>query len=355
MTRTGLLADTLERLLAILRHIPRAPRQIDTATLQAKLEDEGFRTSRRSLQRDLERLATRFPSLSYETEGRRFKWSWDGQGPSIELPGMGLPAAITLEMVRLHLLNVLPRSTAKNLAPYFDRAGELLRLQAGSAASRWPSKVRVVPRGIERRPPPVSPSILDAVSEALLEERRLAVTYRPRGDGRAKEYELGPLGLVLRDGVFVLVATAFAYEDPLHFHLDRMVKATALPTKSKRPAGFDLDAYLAKGGGGFVVGGEPIRLRLLVDADLVPGLVECPVSDDQKLVEDEGGRWRLDGTLPDTLELRGWIKSYAAAITVLKPVGLAREIAGELAAAAARYRTFGIGGTKPARPESRRG
>lgn len=47
--------DTLLRLIALLRLIPRAPGRISTTTLLEKLKDDGFSVSLRTVQRDLDR------------------------------------------------------------------------------------------------------------------------------------------------------------------------------------------------------------------------------------------------------------------------------------------------------------
>ncbi|WVM88587.1 hypothetical protein UMZ34_21220 [Halopseudomonas pachastrellae] len=52
--------DTLMRHLALLRMIPRHPHKRATTTLHERLIEEGFTLTPRSLQRDLERLSTRF-------------------------------------------------------------------------------------------------------------------------------------------------------------------------------------------------------------------------------------------------------------------------------------------------------
>ena len=55
--------DTLFRHLALLQLIPRAPHYRATTTLQALLEERGFNTELRTLQRDLEKMSAHFPLL----------------------------------------------------------------------------------------------------------------------------------------------------------------------------------------------------------------------------------------------------------------------------------------------------
>jgi predicted DNA-binding transcriptional regulator YafY len=52
--------DTAVRYIAMLSHIPLAPRHISAAELQRKLDDEGYAVDVRTIQRDLSRLSSHF-------------------------------------------------------------------------------------------------------------------------------------------------------------------------------------------------------------------------------------------------------------------------------------------------------
>lgn len=73
--------DAFARLLLLLSAIPPAPRQIDTGALVRLLESRGFRVTLRTVQRDLEKLATRFP-LACDDETKPFGWSWSQRANS---------------------------------------------------------------------------------------------------------------------------------------------------------------------------------------------------------------------------------------------------------------------------------
>jgi predicted DNA-binding transcriptional regulator YafY len=57
-------ADTLRRLLAILHHLPHAPRKLSTAEIHRALLDLGFNVALRSIQRDLDQLSIDYPVTS---------------------------------------------------------------------------------------------------------------------------------------------------------------------------------------------------------------------------------------------------------------------------------------------------
>lgn len=83
------MSDTFLRYLLILQEIPCAPRRTDSATLARALEERGLRVTRRTLQRDLEKLSRVLP-LQCTDASKPFGWSWK-QGASSPLPGLATP------------------------------------------------------------------------------------------------------------------------------------------------------------------------------------------------------------------------------------------------------------------------
>ena len=69
------MADTFYRYLLLLRAIPRAPHRVDTLRLTRQLHDEGIHVSRRTVQRDLERLAQHLP-LDCNDKTKPYGWAW---------------------------------------------------------------------------------------------------------------------------------------------------------------------------------------------------------------------------------------------------------------------------------------
>ena len=67
--------DTVQRQLALLSLIPRAPGKRDTGTLCEKLKEEGFQFTERTLQRDLQNLSVRYP-LVCDTSSKPYRWQY---------------------------------------------------------------------------------------------------------------------------------------------------------------------------------------------------------------------------------------------------------------------------------------
>jgi predicted DNA-binding transcriptional regulator YafY len=320
--------------------IPRAPRKIGTARMESLLAQQDIEVTRRSIQRDLESLSQVFIDLRCDNSTKPYGWCWHGDSPLLEMPAMGMRHAVTFELLRQHLAHVLPRATVKTLAPHFSRAREVLAQNPDAKMARWPRKIRVVPNGLPRLAPNVPAPLLDRVYTALLEERRLLIRYRKRAATEPAEYEVSPLGLVLRNGTMILVCTFWDYDNVNQMLLHRMTSVAAVDKSVKPPRGFALDDYIASGAIGFQQGDKPLKLRALVDARIATGLHEAPLSKDQQFKPHRDPNAELlTATVADTTELRTWLRSHGPLIEVLSPKKLRSEMADDARATAKRYRS----------------
>ena len=93
------------------------------------------------------------------------------------------------------------------------------------------------------------------------------------------------------------------------------------------PASFDLDADIRTGGFEYPEGG-PIQLVALFQWGAARHLQETPLSDDQRIVDEDDGRVRLSGTVNDTWLLRWRLLGFGANVEVLEPATLREEMAG---------------------------
>ena len=94
------MSDAFLRYLLLLREIPAEPRHIDTGTLAARLEAHGIRVTRRTLQRDLERLSRRLP-LRCDDAKKPYGWTW------VTPAGTSLPNAESLRDVVVRAAHAL--------------------------------------------------------------------------------------------------------------------------------------------------------------------------------------------------------------------------------------------------------
>ncbi len=329
--------DTLLRQWTMLAGVPRAPRKIDTASLQAHLAERGFVVDQRSIQRDLRKLSGVFP-LVCDDQHRPHGWSWQRQAASTGVPGMDVHTALAFRMADEHLRHMLPEATREYLAPWFAQAHGILTNMAANSVASWPKKVRAVPVGQPLVPPVVSAEVLEAVHQALATGRQLHVHYRRRGESQLREYLAHPLGLVYREAMPMLVCTLWHYRDPVQLMLHRMedVQVTADPVDPLH--GFDLDAWIAERTFDYRLSEHQIALEVMFDAVAAVRVIETPLAGNQQIETLPDGRVHLSASVPDTMQLRHWLRGFGPLVEVLSPSDLRADMAGQAARTAARYR-----------------
>ena len=329
------MSEVLLRQMAMLKLLPRPPRRIGTGELAARLAEQGFETTKRTIQRDLQALSTFF-AIECQADKRPFGWRWKGDAPIFDVPAMDPKTALTLKLSSTFLARLLPRDTYQRLEAHLRHAERVLEGLPDSKLAAWPQKVRVLPAGLPVRTPEVRTELLDVVTRALLEDRAFRCTYQRR-DGEVRGYDVNPLALVYREALGVLVCTLNKHDDPMTLPLHRFLSAEPIAAARRVPEGFDLDAFLEGGGAGFLLEREPVRLVALLHQRAVPTVAELPIAADQQLSPHDDARWLLTATVPSNLELRRWLLGLGDAVEVLAPPSIRDKLGAIHAALAARY------------------
>lgn len=339
--------DALARHWEMLRLLPTRLPGITAAALTDRLSQAGWVVSKRTVERDLQRLSVQFP-LACNDRGQPWGWYWKSNA-NFDVPGIEAADALLLRLIEAQLKPLLPTSMAAPLASRFEAAAaKLAAVSHENRLARWSELVCALPDGLPMKAPVVAPKVLDAVRDALLEGRVLQVRHaRPRLDAlgpdtgpATKDYELHPLALVQRGAVTYLLATHGDATDPRLYALQRMRMATITEQPARRPRGFSLKAWLKAGGGQFSVGPARIEQVVLALTDsLARALAETPLSDDMRLSPLPDGRWRLEARLPLTWTLERWLLGQGADVEVLAPAELRQQVRERLDAAQARYAT----------------
>lgn len=319
--------DTLYRHLLILRMLPRYPQKIDGATIESKLRAEGdTETTRRTIQRDLEKLSALFP-IACQDDTKPYGWSWQKDAPAFDMPGMDPATALTFFLAERFLAPLFPKSTLNGLRPYLTNAHKVLDKLTENRLRKWPDKVRIVQRGQPLLAPEIKPEVAEVVYEALLQEKRFQAHYRRRGDTEGREYVVNPLGLVIQDQLTYLVASLWDYDDPVLLLLHRMETAELLDETCHIPEGFNLQAYLDSGELLFPESDKMLKLVALFDKYAGAHLVETPLSRDQTVKEQKDGRLLIKATVADTAQLRWWLLGFGDNVEVVGPKKLIDEFA----------------------------
>lgn len=328
--------ETINRQWEILKILPTIGAGITARDLARRLEDAGFKVSKRQVERDLIDLEGSFP-IDCNSAGTPYGWRW-AKNANINIPGMSVAEALSLKLIEETLEPLLPKAVQSTLLPRFKQAQQkLTTLAPNNPKARWFEKVKAVSAHLNLIAPVVEEETLTSVQEALLIERKIEISYRNVGANDPKPFTLHPLGLISRGNVQYLVATAFEYEDPRLYALHRMTCVDILSDAATQPQGFTLNDYIESGATQFVSGeGKNIRLKAVVSPSLQRILEETPLSEDQGIKRNKE-EFVVSATVIDSWQLRWWILSHGSSIRVLSPKSLAKSISEELLAAANAY------------------
>lgn len=328
------MTGSFYRGLLVLQMIPHEPGGISVREIHRRLRDKyEINTSSRTVQRDLEDIALMHPLEVTEEPTPRYYWPQHAQ---VELvPGHDDYSALTWGLLEDYLKPLIPASMADQAQPVFDTAQRYLDGEDRKKVREWRRRVRMIPRAFGLRTPDIVEGVQREVYETLWDCEQLKVGYCSRGSDEPRDLTLHPQALVVREGVFYLLAQVDGYDDVRHFALHRMTSASNQYRPAWRVKDFDLDAYIAEGGFAYVESGE-IDLVLRFDPYVGQHLLETGLSDDQEIVTLEDGRTEIRAKVLDTQQLRWWILGFGPGVEVVGPEPL-REWMGEEVRAMARF------------------
>ncbi|HLX34552.1 MAG TPA: YafY family protein [Candidatus Limnocylindrales bacterium] len=233
-------------------------------------------------------------------------------GPAAEL-GLGTAVAAA----QLKVTAAMP----PELRPRASRLVERFHLDAGA----WFHGNEPVPH-------------LATVSEAVWGARRLEIAYRRGEDVVTRTLE--PLGIVLKAGIWYLVARAD--EQVRTYRVSRIREARALESTFERPAGFDLAAFWSESSTAYEREVPRIDVVVRVHPEGIDRLYDAVgarvVREAERLgPPDEEGRETLRITVEWPAEAVGRFVAAAPDVEVLEPARLRDEMLTAATAAIAAY------------------
>ena len=324
--------NTLARQWELLKLLPTRGSGKSAKEIADALAEAGFAVSKRQVERDLLDLQEVF-GLECNDASIPYGWRW-GSAP-VELPGVTLAEALSLQIVEETLKPLLPGSVLRTVQPRFEQAkAKLAALAEQNPAAAWADKVMSVPPALPMLPPVLDEDLLDLVQTALLNNQQIEVVYLGFTN-EPKALRLHPLGLVVRGAVTYLVATAFDYADVRLYALHRFQSVGRTYEAAKRPKGFKLAQYVDEGALQFG-NGKVLKFLARIDERLAKHLTETPLSTNQKIKAIDDG-FELTASVVDSWQLHWWVLSQGGAIEVLSPPALRERIVSSLKAALNRY------------------
>ncbi len=293
--------------------------------------------SRSTLKRDLEYLRTRLNApieWVREAGGYQLARSTEALAQSHELPGLWFsPTEIHALLTMQHLLAGIDTGglLAPHLSPLMDRLNALL----GSAkhdAREVRRRVRII--AVANRP--VQAGHFQTVASALLQRRRLGITYAARHTGQTTAREVSPLRLVHNRGNWYLDAWCHLRQSLRSFALDAIGEAHVQEQAAKEVDDATLDATFLPSYG--IFSGKDLQWAVLHFNPERTRWVKT-----QQWHPQQEGELQADGSyllrIPyaDPRELIMDILQHGSHCEVLGPVSLREAVVAEVLAMGRKY------------------
>ncbi|MDO6765909.1 YafY family protein [Agarivorans sp. 1_MG-2023] len=323
----SLAKDPLLRQLSMLQMIPKPPGRIASTTLMERLLERGFEVSERTIQRDLQKLSSIFP-LIVDESSKPYRWSLTAEYSS-SLPAIDTATSLAFALAEPFLKRQLPNAALSLITRETNQAKRHLNALQQNELSKWRSKVRTIPDGLQFVLPEINQQVWQQLSDALLHEQQVKVSYYSRKKSKERELILNPLGIVNKSKCSYLVAIVEGYETPTIYALHRFRKAQVQAESCASPADFNLDEYLQSGALGWSESPQAhVMLIANISSELAITLKEAPISDSQKIQRDkqEPRPYRLMAKVPNNKETLWWLFSLNSRIHVLEPDCWVNEI-----------------------------
>jgi predicted DNA-binding transcriptional regulator YafY len=268
-------------------------------------------------------------------------------------PGMTAGQALALQSLRRFGSKLIPRHVMTEMGGFFSVAERHLQSLPPQRKfeKRWPAKVDVVGDTFQLIRPPVSDSILEAVSEALFRERALEVVYRSRHRERKgespQEKKILPLALVQHRDCLYLVADALRQTTRLRtqYRLDRMERAAMSIESFDYPSDFTLEDYIRKDKEFDYQVQPEVTLKLRFTNGAGDPLRESKIHVDQEIELESVGNGKRSSEVmtvrakaSPSLKLLWWLRSFGADVEVLEPPALREAMAAESRRLTALYK-----------------
>jgi predicted DNA-binding transcriptional regulator YafY len=290
--------------------------------------------SRATLKRDLAYLRDRMRSpIVYDRDANGYRFDQRGKR-SQEFPGMWFNASEVHALLTMrHLLaNLQPGLLQRHTEPLLERLKALLG-SADHSAAEIERRVRIIHLG--RRAGALK--FFETVATALLNRRRLALTYYARGTDTTTERDVSPQRLVFYRESWYVDGWCHLRDGLRSFALDGFRQAKVLDVPTKDVAATALDEHFADAYGIFagrarhtaVLRFTPERARWVATEEWHPR---------QKSRFEPDGAYVLEVPYGDDRELLMDILKFGPDVTVLGPPALRDRVAAALTAASGLYR-----------------
>ena len=331
------MSDPLLRQWEMLKLIPRE-RKTTVTELKDKLEGLGYSVTRRTLERDLDRLSIPL-AIEADTRSKPYGWRYALNMHPANIPGLTSSEALTLVLLETYLKTLLPVAIADNLAGHFAAAKHAFSVEhSDSKLQNWLKKVKVLSPGQQLLAPTIDTIIQRTIYNALMQGYQVEMDYLATGNAVAKHYgSVHIQGLVQYGTVIYLVVTINEHQDIRLLVLHRIQKVSLKDELLCPLEHFDLQAYIDQGGFGFGGIAYPIEFFAIFKNGSGQHLIETPLAKDQQIRPIDPQTLEIKADVLDTPQLIRWLSSFGPDIEILAPKCLRETMAERHRLAAQQY------------------
>ena len=314
------MSDTILRMIKMTELIPRYPSKVTAQQIKEGLQNRGYKTSLRTVQRDLQELSRLFP-IECDDVSIPFGWSWKKNAPGYESPSMDPIQALTFSLAAQYLEPLMPKANFKRIEKFFQRAENILLGDQKSNVLRWRKRVRVIPENIRFKEAKIDLENREKLYRAVFEGIQIEAYYRKRGEKKSQLRKIHPLGIVVKGSITYIIC--MMDEDkikPRYLPMHRFEKVQLIEDKKiNQPEGFDLDLFIHKNNLGYEFSDNLYTFKAIFDKTMAAHLTEMKLNDTQKEKDLGSGKIQITARIPDTLQFEQWLMSFGANVEILEP------------------------------------
>ena len=291
--------------------------------------------SRATLKRDLALLRDRLNApIVFDRDRGGYCFGHSHAGPQYELPGLWFNDREVLSLLTMHrMLQELDGGgfLGPHIQPLIERLDALIGSASGGAAELR-RRVRIM--GALKRP--VSPENFELIGHALVERRRLELTYFTRSRGTHSRRQLSPQRLVHYRNAWYLDAWCHRSQALKVFALDAMEEVRMLDRPAQDVSLEEVDQLLGEGYG--IYRGRGTHWAILRFSEGAARWVRAEIWHPRQRTRTlADGRFELRVPYANSAELEMDILRHGEEVEVIGPQALRKKVAERLVAAAKFY------------------
>ena len=292
----------------------------------------------RTIRRDLQALEEAgFPLFDDRShDDGKTRWRVNGQAFKGLSTGLSVSELSALYFSRTLLESLSGTPFRDDLESAFEKLASALTPHMRAFLDQLPRVLATKGDAARRHDDPRQQAFIARALDATLSLRQARLTYHSRSSERTKTYLVHPYRLAYAQGAMYLLAYVPEYQSVRTFAVERIEELSLLEERFTPIEELPDTAFPHSLG---VHSGAPERVEIAFEPAVADYVRAREWHASQAIRDDAAGGLVMTLDVCRDRALQSWILSFGPFARVLAPEALAREIAGQLAEATARYAT----------------